>query len=597
MNGLIKYYQKELVFLKKGGEIFTKRFPKLARRLGFIDGVTQDPHVERVIESFALLTARIHQRLDEDMPELTEALLSSVAPHFLRTMPSMCIVEFREGAQANGITKTYCIQAGKMLRSRPVEGTSCPFKTVYPVNVSPISLENAFIMMNKDDLKWHLKMDFITWASSELEKTELRFYLNGPGNAVSILYGALCADVESVITSQDGGEIRLNSDVFKPVGFFNEQSFSSADSMISPVHTLLQEYFFFPEQFHFIDLDLPFALELKGKKKFTVDVIFKQKTSNKNFHAIEKMVDKNFFKLNCTPAINIFHCRAEPFALSDKHAEYAVIPDVRRQGEMEVLSIKEVTLHKKNANNSEKHVIPPLFGMRNERGGEAKIYWQCLRRRTGNENSESLSCYLSFSDRTLIKDRPEGDIIIADILCTNHHIPSRMNNGSPEGDFECDLPFAGFKVTALHQPCSPTYAPSDSNLRWQLISQFSLNQIQLNGQHGVQRLRDTLRLYNRGAESPLLRLMDGLQHVESKPITTRLQAHDPRTLARGISVTLTFSKETAEEPEYYFLCSLLDHYLGLFAPVNSFTRLTTCVEEGGNVQLLWPVRAGKLQWI
>jgi type VI secretion system protein ImpG len=62
-------------------------------------------------------------------------------------------------------------------------------------------------------------------------------------------------------------------------------------------------------------------------------------------------------------------------------------------------------------------------------------------------------------------------------------------------------------------------------------------------------------------------------------------------------MTLTFSHEALNEPEYYLMCCFLDHFLGLYAPVNSFTRVTTLVEHEEYTRRTWPVRAGKLSWI
>lgn len=111
MNRLLSYYQKELAFLKNHGKAFAEQYPKIARRLGFNDGTSEDPHVERLLESFALLTSRIHQRLDDDMPELTEALLTSVAPQFLRSKPSTCIVEIEPDRNLSSITEKSIIPA------------------------------------------------------------------------------------------------------------------------------------------------------------------------------------------------------------------------------------------------------------------------------------------------------------------------------------------------------------------------------------------------------------------------------------------------------------------------------------------------------
>lgn len=143
MNRLLSYYQKELSFLKQHGKIFASRFPKIARRLGITEGESEDPHVSRLIESFALLTSRIHQRLDDDMPEVANALLAALAPQFLRTQPSACIVMMEPDWLHSGITGKNILTAGTALYSRQSEPVSCQFRTIYPVALLPLSVKQA----------------------------------------------------------------------------------------------------------------------------------------------------------------------------------------------------------------------------------------------------------------------------------------------------------------------------------------------------------------------------------------------------------------------------------------------------------------------
>src|SRR5215813_1793277 len=76
------------------GAQFAEKYPKIASRLRLESSKeTEDPHVERLIESFAFLAARVHLRLDDDFPEITEALLNIVYPHFVRPIPSMSSTE------------------------------------------------------------------------------------------------------------------------------------------------------------------------------------------------------------------------------------------------------------------------------------------------------------------------------------------------------------------------------------------------------------------------------------------------------------------------------------------------------------------------
>ena len=81
---LLGYYERELTFLRQLGGEFAAQYPKVASRLQLEPNRCEDPHVERLIEAVALLAARIHLRLDDDFPEITQALLNVVYPHYTR---------------------------------------------------------------------------------------------------------------------------------------------------------------------------------------------------------------------------------------------------------------------------------------------------------------------------------------------------------------------------------------------------------------------------------------------------------------------------------------------------------------------------------
>src|SRR6266446_1400822 len=91
---LFPYYERELLFIRRLAQDFAKQYPAAAGRLLLEPNRSGDPHVERLIESFALLAGRVHQKLDDEFPELTEALLNTLYPHYLAPIPSMAIVQF-----------------------------------------------------------------------------------------------------------------------------------------------------------------------------------------------------------------------------------------------------------------------------------------------------------------------------------------------------------------------------------------------------------------------------------------------------------------------------------------------------------------------
>ncbi len=91
----LDYYNNELVFLRDMGDQFARAHPQVAALLAMEAGRCGDPHVERLMQAFALLTARIRKKLDDEYPEITDALLSVVYPHYQRPIPSMTVVQFQ----------------------------------------------------------------------------------------------------------------------------------------------------------------------------------------------------------------------------------------------------------------------------------------------------------------------------------------------------------------------------------------------------------------------------------------------------------------------------------------------------------------------
>ena len=80
MQHLMDYYNNELHYLRKLGESFSKQYPGVANRLGN-GAVTEDPHVERLIQSAAFLTARVRQELDDQFPQVVSSMLELIAPN------------------------------------------------------------------------------------------------------------------------------------------------------------------------------------------------------------------------------------------------------------------------------------------------------------------------------------------------------------------------------------------------------------------------------------------------------------------------------------------------------------------------------------
>src|SRR5271165_2966721 len=89
----LDYYNRELRYLRDLGGEFARDFPKVAGRLGLDAFECADPYVERLLEGFAFLAARVELKIDAEFPAFTEHLLEMVCPHYLAPTPSMAVVQ------------------------------------------------------------------------------------------------------------------------------------------------------------------------------------------------------------------------------------------------------------------------------------------------------------------------------------------------------------------------------------------------------------------------------------------------------------------------------------------------------------------------
>src|SRR5262245_25197779 len=140
---LLTYYERELTFIRRLSSEFAEKYPKIAGRLLLERGKCEDPHVERLIEAFSLLAARIHLKIDDEFPEITESLLQVLYPHYLAPIPSMSIVQFELDPEQGKISTGYTIEPHQQIYSKPAQDTICKFRTCYPVTLWPLDVVSA----------------------------------------------------------------------------------------------------------------------------------------------------------------------------------------------------------------------------------------------------------------------------------------------------------------------------------------------------------------------------------------------------------------------------------------------------------------------
>src|SRR4051794_34278824 len=207
---LLLYYERELTWLRQMGAQFAEKYPKVASRLLIEPGKCEDPHVERLLEAFAFLAARVHLKVDDEFPEITQALLGIVYPHFVRPIPSMSIVEFQVDVEQGGLTTGLTIEKESMLYSKPVGGVPCKFRTCYETTLWPLAVtatnwtspDRLRPALRATDAVHALRLELRSATDAPLPKLgidRLRFHLFGEGSMVHVLYELLCSKVTAVV--------------------------------------------------------------------------------------------------------------------------------------------------------------------------------------------------------------------------------------------------------------------------------------------------------------------------------------------------------------------------------------------------------------
>ena len=603
---LLDYYESELSWLRQMGAEFADKYPKVASRLLLGPNTCEDPHVERLLEGFAFLSARVHLKLDDDFPEITESLLNVLYPHYLRPMPSMTVVEFGVDPEQGKLTSNLSVPRNSLLYSKQVDGVSCKFRTCYETTVSPIRV-SAARWKAPELLKPALKApDAVAACSVELTcfpdvvfksiaLKSLRFYLNGEPSLIHTLYELLLNNtLRVVVRNPDDPKsrlIELPSRVLRAVGFEKEDALMPFPRRSFTGYRLLQEYFAFPEKFFFLDLT---GLEILASDLFTnkAEVIFLTSPFERSDRqqSLERNVSEKTFKLACSPVINLFEQSAEPVLLEQTKFEHAVIPDARRRNALEIFSIDDVM----TASPDRREVIhyEPFYGSHHGRKAKAQTFWHATRKASTRANDEGTEMFVSLVDSTYRSAKIGFETLTIRCTCTNRDLPSRLPWGNEAGDFELESGAGVKRITSLRKPTGSLRPPLRRGLQWRLISHLSLNYLSL-VEEGRGALQDMLRLYNFTDETSIERQISGVSAISSQRHFARVVSEHGISFARGIRVNMELDEENFVGSGVYLFASILEHFLGLYASLNSFSQLVVKTKQRKDVLREWGPRAGQ----
>ncbi len=616
----LTYYNIELQHLRESGSRFSKENPKIAARLGLERFSCEDPYVERLLEGFAFLAARVHLKLDEEFPRFTHSIINTVYPQYLMPTPAMAMVSFTPDLSDSDLAEGFTIPADTMLKSVIGKGekTACRFQTAHEVTLYPITLEKAvyqtgfrdtmgFDSGTKAAASLSLRLSSPeALALNQIDMDTLPVYLRDTKDSVPMqLYEQIFANCRAVIIQSAGDDKSLRivrrdvENILVQDGFSTDQALFPYDHRTFQGYRLIREYFAFPQRFMFFKfLDLKNMLSRCHSNEIDITLIFdKAETS------LDKKVNTDNFELFSTPAVNLFRKRTDRIHIKKSNFEFLVMADRTRTLDYEVLQIEKVTGY--GAGYISGKPFFPFYSKTGFDDGPARAdayYAEYRRPRTLTETEKKYGTrsgyvgsdiYISLVDEQARPLDPDVKELAVTALVSNRDLPAMMPVGRGDTDFTLEINVPATAVRCIDGPTPPVTTFKEKISEWNIINHLSLNYLSIlrsNDAARIQRLKDLLNLYCDPDSYYFRRQIDGIADILAKPVTSRLYGNGPISFIRGLEINLTLDEDAFRGMGIFLLGSILDRYFGASAQINSFTQTVIHSVERGKIKT-WPKRS------
>ncbi|WP_321872824.1 type VI secretion system baseplate subunit TssF [Burkholderia ubonensis] len=620
---LLDYYNQELIYMRELAGEFAHAHPKIARRLGMHAGEVADPYVERLIESFCFMAARMQIKLDAEFPRFTGRLLEVVYPNYVAPTPSISVARLYPGQAEGNLVNGYRIARGTSFESHVPDGekTACLFTSGQDVTLWPLRIVEARLTGVPPDIpalgryvpastqvRGALRLRLATTGNVRIGDLKgidrLPVYLAGDEQVASHLFELLhVATVASVIAApgEFGAPGRppaaVTSHAVEHEGLRTDQNLLPLTWTKFHGHNLLHEYFACPARFWF------FALNGLAEGFSRVDgceveiVVLLDRAPGQ----LANLVDASRFALFCTPVINLFRKHTDRVEISPRETEFHLVPARLTPLDYEVFSVE--TLYGQVASTSAELEFRPLYQtLNNDEGNHGRYFSTRRERRLVSDSARrygtrtpyvGTEVFLSLVDQN---EAPCGEnirFLSVDALLTNRDLATLVpRNGMRDLSTSQSAPVDG--IGLIRQPSPPKAPYAEREMAWRLIRQLNFNYLpfeDLDHRKGGQGLRDLLRLFLSDEDTEHRRQVENLVGVRTQPVTRKLPGTGPMTFGRGIECALTVDETGFSGTSPYLFGLVLEHWLARHVSINSFTQTELHSMQRGRIAS-WPVRTG-----
>ena len=598
---LLPYYEKQLQEFGQQSRAFADKYPKIAQRLSLNQEQIDDPHIERLIQAFSLIAARIDKKLADSYDIFTRSLFEVMFPQYLRHFPACSVVSFEDLNKQKQLTDVHIIPKGTTLKSRSFKGVQCEFNTSAEVKLLPIQLESLSFQTNpsahihlNQNATLNLKFELLNPAKNWLKNEKLPIYLDAISNfPLQVL--------DHIFHKETSFSLRINHKVvaiknpFEVMGFDENESLLPVDQHTHHAYRLLIEYFCFPEKFSYLNLNLDFLKLLKEENlSFEVQIHLKLNLNDQAIIRNYSELNVANFKLFTSPVVNLFEKQAEPQKINHKNLEYPLITDAHHPEFYQVYSIVEMNLIREKSNQDQVvYPILPFFAMSHYHGDDIQFFYALNPTVLQNQYVETGYSIIS---KQLEPHSIKSDFVSCKLLCSNRELPHEAL-GQSNNVLNLNDSTVARRALVLKRPTAPFQFEKNKNEQWRIISHLSLNTLALMKGDAVSHIKELLELYNLPKSKENHLIIDAIKKIEFEITNKLVEAKPFPMFVRGVKVLMDVDVQVFRGHSLYIFSELISHIFNLKVQMNSFVdvfvrdlntkqELYQCVQNVGGKKLL-----------
>ncbi|OTG90668.1 type VI secretion system baseplate subunit TssF [Acinetobacter sp. ANC 3832] len=598
---LLPYYEKQLQEFGQQSREFAQKYPKIAQRLSLNQEQIDDPHIERLIQAFSLIAARIDKKLADSYDIFTRSLFEVMFPQYLRHFPACSVVSFEDLNKQKQLTEVHKIPAQTTLKSRSFKGVQCEFNTTQDVRLLPLQLTELNFKTNpsahmhlNQNATLSLNFEIFNLAYKWLKTEKLPIYLDAISNfPLQVL--------DSVFKKSTSFSLKIGHRVidipnpFEVMGFTEEESLLPVDEHTHHAYRLLMEYFCFSDKYNYLNLNLDFLKHFKlENNSFEIQIHLKLNLNDQAIIRNYSELNVANFKLFTSPVVNLFEKQAEPQKINHKQLEYPLITDIHHPEFYQVYSILTMNMVREKSNQDQVlHPVLPFFAMSHYRGDEVQFFYALNPTQLHNQFVETGYSIIS---KNLEPQNIKSDFISTKLLCSNRELPhealSQSNNILNLNDSSMAR-----RALVLKRPNVPFHFEQNAKEQWRIISHLSLNTLALMKGDAVSHIKELLELYNLPKSKENHLIIDAIKTITFELTHKLVEAKPFPMFVRGVKVVISIDAQIFRGHSLYIFSELISHIFNLKVQMNSFVdvmifdsntqqELYQCVQNVGGKKLL-----------